>query len=57
MRTNRRRTDRPVVIDDDELDSMNTEDEDEEAEAEATRSSVNPSSVEQDANPYSALLT
>ena len=56
------RTDRPVVIDDDEPDSTDDEDEDvdedeDEAEAEATRSSVNPSSVEQDANPYSALLT
>jgi hypothetical protein len=42
------RTDRPVVIDDDE---------NEDEEAEATRGSVDPSSAEQDANPYSALLT
>jgi hypothetical protein len=52
------RTDRLVVIDDDELDSTDDEDEDEdEAKAEATRGGVDPSSAEQDANPYSALLT
>ena len=48
------RTDRLVVINDDELDSTDDEDED---EAEATRGSVNPSSAKQDANPYSVLLT
>jgi hypothetical protein len=48
------RTDRPVVIDDDEPDSTDDEDEDED---EATRGGVDPSSAEQDANPYSALLT
>jgi hypothetical protein len=48
------RTDRPVVINDDEPDSTDDEDED---EAKATRGSVDPSSAEQDANPYSALLT
>ena len=48
-------TDRLVVIDDDELDS--TDDEDEDEEAEATCGSVDPGSAEQDANPYSALLT
>jgi len=48
------RTDRLVVIDDDEPDSTDDEDED---EAEATRGSVDLSSAEQDANPYSALLT
>jgi len=47
------RTDRPVVIDDDEPDSTD-EDED---EAEATRGGADPSSAQQDANPYSALLT
>ena len=52
------RTDRPVVIDDDEPDSTNDEDEDEdEDEAEVIRGSVDPSSAEQDANPYSAFLT
>jgi hypothetical protein len=51
-------TDRPVVIDDDEPDSTDDEDEDEdEDEAEVTRGSADPSSAEQDANPYSALLT
>jgi hypothetical protein len=50
------RTDRLVVIDDDKLDSTDDEDEDED-KAEATRSSANPSSAKQDANPYSALLT
>ena len=51
------RTDRPVVIDDDdESDSTDDEDEDED-KAEATRGGVDPSSTEQDANPYSALLT
>ena len=49
------RTDRPVVIDD-EPDSTDDEDEDED-EAEATRGGIDPSSAEQDANPYSALLT
>jgi hypothetical protein len=52
------RTNRPVVIDDDEPDSTDDEGEDEdEDEAKATRGSANPSSAEQDANPYSALLT
>ena len=50
------RTDRLVVIDDDEPDSVDNEDEDEDG-AEATRGSVDPSGAEQDANPYSALLT
>jgi hypothetical protein len=49
-------TDRLVVIDDDKLESTDDKDEDED-EAEATRSSVDLSSAEQDANPYSALLT
>jgi hypothetical protein len=46
------RIDRPVVIDDDELDSTDDED-----EAKATRGDVDLSSAQQDANPYSALLT
>jgi hypothetical protein len=50
------RTDRPVVIDDDEPDSTDDEDEDED-EAEATRGGADPSSAQQDANPYGALLT
>ena len=51
-------TDRPVIIDDDEPDSTDDEDEDEDKdEAEATRGGVDPSSTEQDANLYSALLT
>jgi hypothetical protein len=44
------RTNRLVVIDDDELDSTDDEDKDED-EAEATRSSADLSSTEQDANP------
>jgi len=48
------RTDRLVVIDNDELDSTDDKDED---EAEDTRSGVDPNSAEQDANPYNALLT
>ena len=47
------RTDRPVVIDDDEPDSTDDEDVD---EAEAPRGGVDPSNAERDANPYSALL-
>jgi hypothetical protein len=46
------RTDRPVVIDDDEPDSTDDEDE---YEAEVTRGSVDLSSAEQDANPYIPL--
>jgi hypothetical protein len=49
-------TDKLVVINDDELDSTDDEDEDED-EAEATRGSADLSGAEQDANPYSALLT
>ena len=45
-----------MVIDDDESDSTDDEDEDED-EAEVIRGSVDPSSAEQDANPYSALQT
>jgi hypothetical protein len=50
------RTDRLVIINNNELDSTDNKDEDED-EAEATRSGVNLSSTKQDANPYSALLT
>jgi hypothetical protein len=47
-----------VVIDDDEPDSTDDEGEDgDEDKAEATRDGVVPSSAEQDANPYSTLLT
>ena len=49
-------TDRPVVINNNELDSIDDEDEDED-EAKAICGSADPSSAEQDTNPYRALLT
>jgi hypothetical protein len=48
-------TDRLVVIDDDELNSIDDKDKDKD-KAKATRSSVDLSSAKQDANLYSALL-
>jgi hypothetical protein len=48
--------DRLVVINNDELNSIDDKDEDED-EAKATYSSINLSSTKQDANLYSALLT
>jgi hypothetical protein len=48
-------TDRPVVIDN-EPDSTDDEDKDED-KAKATRGSADLSNAQQDANPYSALLT